>query len=258
MMAPVLLQDLRVLVTGGANGIGAATVRRFAREGARVVSVDVDDERGEAVAADAGDAVAYRHCDCSARDEVDACFDAVAESLGGLDVLVNTAGIEAAMPAERITDEEWDRVFAIHARGTLYTNQAAFRHLRERGGRIVNFGSGAGVRGQRGSAHYSAAKAAVMGWTRTVAQEWGRYRITVNAVVPAAWTGQYDDHRARMSPQDLAAHDAMMKRTVPLGGRLGDADDDIAPVVVFLASDLSHFMTGQTVSVDGGMVLLGS
>jgi NAD(P)-dependent dehydrogenase (short-subunit alcohol dehydrogenase family) len=253
-----MLRSCRALVTGGANGIGAATVRAFVLEGARVVSVDIDDERGGKVAAEAGEAASFLHCDCRDRGEVDRVFAAAAGALGGLDVVVNTAGIEAAMAAEEITDEEWDRVFDIHAKGTLYTNQAAFRHLREGGGRIINFGSGAGVRGQRGSAHYSAAKAAVMGWTRTVAQEWGRYGITVNAVVPAAWTGQYEDHRARMSPEDLAAHDAMMQRTVPLGGRLGDADRDIAPVVVFLASEASHFMTGQTVSVDGGMVLLGS
>ena len=246
-----------MIVTGGAKGIAAATVRTFVREGARVASLDIDDELGRKVVAEAGPRAAYFHCDVSRRGDVDRVFQEAVEWLGGLDVMANIAGIEAAMPAESITDEEWNRVFDIHARGTLHTNQAAFRHLRERGGRIINFGSGAGIRGQRGSAHYSAAKGAVMAWTRTVAQEWGPYGITVNAVVPAAWTGQYEDHRARMTQEQLEAHDRAMRGSVPLGGRLGDAERDIAPVMVFLASDMSHFMTGQSVPVDGGMIMLG-
>jgi len=252
----MLLDGKRVIVSGGARGIGAAVVRAFVREGACVVCTDIDDEVGRKVAAEAG-AVAYEHCDVTRRAEVEAAFARAAVELGGLDALVNPAGVEAAWPAEEIPDEEWDRVFDIHVRGTFHTNQVAFRHLREGGGRIINFGSGAGIRGQRGSAHYSAAKGAIMAWTRTVAQEWARYGITVHSVVPAAWTQQYDQHRARMTPDQLAAHDRMMLSTVPLGGRLGDAERDIAPVVVFLASDLSHFMTGQAIVVDGGMIMLG-
>ena len=252
----MLLDGKRVIVSGGARGIGAAVVRAFVREGARVVCTDIDDEVGRKVVAEAG-AVAYERCDVTRRDEVEAAFALAAGALGGLDALVNPAGIEAAWPAEDIPDEEWDRVFDVHVRGTFHTNQIAFRHLREGGGRIINFGSGAAIRGQRGSAHYSAAKGAIMAWTRTVAQEWARYGITVHSVVPAAWTQQYDDHRARMTPDQLAAHDRMMLGAVPLGGRLGDAERDIAPVVVFLASDLSHFMTGQAVVVDGGMIMLG-
>ena len=273
-MAGGLLDGRRVILTGGANGIGAACVEACTRDGARVVSLDIDDERGRKIADAAQPAASYLHCDVTQRAEVASAFARAAEELGGVDVLVHTAGIEAAMPAERITDEEWNRVFDIHVRGTFHTNQIGFEWIRRsvadgrRGaagsaarrasGRIINFGSGAGIRGQKGSAHYSAAKGAVMAWTRTVAQEWGPHGITVNAVVPAAWTGQYESHRARMTPEQLAAHDAMMARTVPLGGKLGDALDDIAPVVVFLASDLSHFMSGQCVAVDGGMVLLGS
>jgi NAD(P)-dependent dehydrogenase (short-subunit alcohol dehydrogenase family) len=270
-----LLAGRRVIVTGGSNGIGAACVAAFAREGARVVSVDIDDARGKAVSQAAGSLASYLHCDVTRRAEVTRVFEHAAQELGGLDVLIHTAGIEAAMPAERITDEEWDRVFDIHVRGTLHTNQVAFELIRGTiaassvgapkpgsgavaRGRIVNFGSGAGIRGQKGSAHYSAAKGAVMAWTRTVAQEWGPHGITVNAVVPAAWTGQYESHRARMAPEQLAAHDAQMARTIPLGGKLGDALHDIAPAVVFLASDASHFMSGQCVAIDGGMVLLGS
>jgi NAD(P)-dependent dehydrogenase (short-subunit alcohol dehydrogenase family) len=254
----MLLEGKRIVVTGGANGIAAATVRAYAREGATVWSLDVADDKGRQVAADAGPAVAYRHCDIAVRDEVFAAIDDAARAMGGLDVLANVAAVERGTPAEDIPDAEWDVVFAVNVKGTLYTNQAAFRHLRDGGGGvIVNFGSGAGIRGQRGSAHYSASKAAVMAWTRTVAQEWGCHGIRVNNVVPAIWTPMYDEYRARMSDQERAIHDMAMQHVIPLGGRLGDPDGDAAPVMVFLASDASRFITGQAIVIDGGMVMLG-
>jgi NAD(P)-dependent dehydrogenase (short-subunit alcohol dehydrogenase family) len=96
-----------------------------------------------------------------------------------------------------------------------------------------------------------------MAWTRTVAQEWARYGITVNSVVPAIWTPMYDRHRARMRDDERTMHDLAMAHVIPLGGKLGDPDHDMAPVMVFLASDASRFMTGQAIVVDGGMVMLG-
>src|SRR5262245_54328094 len=179
------LDGQRIIVTGGARGIGAATVRAYAREGARVWSLDVNDTDGAAVAAAAGRHVTYVHCDIAVRAEVDQVFDRAVRTLGGLDVLANVAAIERGTPAESIPDDEWDAIFRINAKGTLYTNQAAFRHMQGHGGRIINFGSGAALRGQRGSAHYSASKAAVMAWTRTVAQEWGSHGNRVNNVEPA-------------------------------------------------------------------------
>ena len=253
----MLLPDRKIIVTGGASGIGAATVRAYAREGARVAALDVQDAPGRRVATEAGDAVTYHHCDVSSREAVHEVFARVVAGLGGLDVLAHVAGLERGTPAEDIPDEEWDLVFDVNVKGTLYTNQVAFRHMQARGGHIINFGSGAGIRGQRGSAHYSAAKAAVMGWTRTVAQEWARYNITVNSVVPAIWTPMYDAHRARMSPGELNIHDLAMQHVIPLGGRLGDPDRDIAPVMVFLAGDGARFITGQAIAVDGGMIMLG-
>jgi len=253
----MLLQGKRIVVTGGANGIAAATVRAYAREGATVWSLDVADEKGRAAAAEAGAAVTYRHCDIGKRDEVNAVVDEAAKAMGGLDVLANVAAVERGTPAEDIPDDEWDLVFGVNVKGTLYTNQAAFRHLKDGGGVIVNFGSGAGIRGQRGSAHYSASKAAVMAWTRTVAQEWAKYGIRVNSVVPAIWTQMYDEYRSRMSDQERMIHDMAMQHVIPLGGKLGDPDRDAAPVMVFLASDLSRFITGQAIPVDGGMVMLG-
>lgn len=251
----MLLAGKRIIVTGGASGIGAAAVRAYVREGARVALLDVDTDAGARVAAESG--AAFHACDIARRADVDRTVDQAAASMGGLDALANVAGVERGAPAESIPDDEWDLVFAVNVKGTLYTNQAAFRHLQARGGRIINFGSGAALRGQRGAAHYSASKAAVMAWTRTVAQEWARYGITVNSVVPAIWTPMYDRHRARMSDAERAIHDLAMQHVIPLGGKLGDPDGDMAPVMVFLASDASHFMTGQAIVVDGGMIMLG-
>ena len=250
------LQGKRIVVTGGANGIGAATVRAYAREGARVVSLDVDDEAGRRVAAEAGDGVTYYHCNISRREEVFAVFEQVVAELGGLDVLVNVAAVEGPKASEELDDDDWDRILTVNVKGTAFTNQAAYHHMKGQGGRIINFGSAAGVRGQPGSAHYAASKGAVMAWTRTVAQEWGKEGITVNAVMPAAWTRMYDNYRAHLSEQELAIHDAAMEHRIPLGGRLGDSDRDVAPVMVFLASDSAHFITGQSIPVDGGMVMV--
>jgi 2-hydroxycyclohexanecarboxyl-CoA dehydrogenase len=254
------LEGKRIIVTGGASGMGAATVRAFARAGADVASLDIADEAGTAVA-DAATVtgpgkVHYHHCDVSDRGEVVTAFADAVAGMGGLDALVHAAGLERNAPAEEITDDDWHLMLDVNAGGTFVTNQAAFPHLREHGGRIVNFGSGAGVRGMPGGAHYSASKGAVLAWSRTIAVEWAKYGITVNAMVPAIWTPMYQAHRDRLDPQELAAHDARMAVSVPLGGKLGDPDEDFAPVLVFLVSDAARFITGQTVCVDGGHTIL--
>jgi NAD(P)-dependent dehydrogenase (short-subunit alcohol dehydrogenase family) len=250
----MLLAGKRIIVTGGASGIGAATVRAYAREGASVVSLDVDDKGGKAVAEAAE--VSYRHCDVSDRSEVRAVFAAAIDELGGLDVLAHIAGIERGVPAEDIPEDEWDQVLDVNAKGTMLTNQVAFTAMREHGGAIINFGSAAGVLGQPGSAHYSASKGAVLAWTRTAAREWGQYGIRVNAVAPGMWTPMFDAHRERLGADGAAMLDLAMAQMVPLGGKLGDAEADMAPVMVFLASDASHFITGQTLPVDGGLMML--
>jgi NAD(P)-dependent dehydrogenase (short-subunit alcohol dehydrogenase family) len=252
---PIGINGKRVIVTGGARGIGAAAVAVLAAEGARVVSFDVLDELGEQVAAEASQgpgAAGYRHVDISDRAAVfDATASAVAE-LGGLDAMVNIAGIERRCPAQDITEGDWDEVFTVNVKGSLFTSQAAFPHLREHGGSIVNFGSDAALRPYVGGAHYSASKGAVISFTRTIAGEWGRYGIRANAVVPAIWTPMYDEYRERLTPEELSGHEAQMAERIPLGGRLGDPVADLAPVLVFLISDASRFMTGQIVSVNGG------
>jgi 2-hydroxycyclohexanecarboxyl-CoA dehydrogenase len=145
----------------------------------------------------------------------------------------------------------------VNLRGTFLTNQAAFPYLREAGGgRILNYASGAALYPFVGGAHYSASKGAVISWTRTIAHEWGRHNITANAICPVIWTPMYDASRARYSPEELSAHEARMAERIPLGGRSGDPDRDMAPVLVFLVGDGARFITAQIISIDGGMVPL--
>ncbi|MFN3725966.1 MAG: SDR family NAD(P)-dependent oxidoreductase [Allosphingosinicella sp.] len=248
----------RIIVTGGASGIGASAVRAFVTAGARVTSIDLSGE-GEKVAAEAAGPGEVRFIRASVADRT-AMFAAVQGAIGwmgGLDGLVHVAGVQQYKPAEELTDEDWDRVLGVNARGTMIANQAVFAHLKANGGgRILNFASGAGMTGLRGCAHYAASKGAVLAWTRTIAQEWGRWNIAANCVAPGMWTPMYQQTRDGKSPDELAMHDAGMAMMIPLGGKLGDPDSDLAPMLVFLMSEGARFVTGQTLAVDGGLTMV--
>jgi NAD(P)-dependent dehydrogenase (short-subunit alcohol dehydrogenase family) len=249
------LADKRILVTGAARGIGASLVRAYVSEGARVVGVDVDTSGSDLARTETVPGRAFFHrADVRSRKDVAAAFAAADELLGGLDVLVNVAGIERRAAAESISDAEWDAMFDVNVKGAMLTNQAAFQRLRRHGGSIINFGSDSGLVPHVNGAHYSAAKAAVMAWTRTIAHEWGRFGIRANSVLPAIHTPMYEEYLSRLPEDDLQVHRAKMGARIPLGGQLGDPDRDLAPVLVFLASDASRFITGQLIAVDGGKV----
>lgn len=257
------VKGLRVFVTGGASGMGESVVKDLARHGARVVSLDVNDEAGTAIAATAhaaaedGGSAAYVHCDVADEQSVKSSFAQAAAALGGLDVLVHCAGVAPGAPAAEITLSGWEKVFAINARGTFLTNQAAFELMKDSGyGRIINFSSAAGIIGLPNKAHYSATKGAVLAWTRTVAKEWGRHGITVNCIAPAIETPMYLKTRSLMTPEALAALDARIGSDMPIDGKLGDPDRDLAPVIRFVAGPGSRFMTGQVFAVDGGTVMV--
>jgi NAD(P)-dependent dehydrogenase (short-subunit alcohol dehydrogenase family) len=248
------LDGKRVIVTGGAGGIGNAAVIALHAAGARVACTF------NAAKPDLPEGVHSERCDITSKGEIDHAFDRFAAELGGLDVLIHAAGIHGSCPAEQLTEEGWDRMMALNGRATMLTNQAAFRHMQSTGGggSIVNMGSVEGVRGYAGNAAYAASRGAVMAWTRSVALEWGRHGIRANCVAPVVFTGPAERMRAKLDDATNAMIDAHLAQAIPLGGKMGDALRDLAPVLIFLASDASHFITGQTLSVDGGFMMLGS
>ncbi|MBT3338675.1 MAG: SDR family oxidoreductase [Anaerolineae bacterium] len=253
------LEGKRIVMTGGASGIGAATVLAFAKQGAAVISTDVQDEAGKAVVAEAAKLgvgpIKYMHCDVSNQDEVNQVFDTAVAELGGLDVMANLAGVEKNVAAEDVNEAEIDFIMNVHVKGTMYTNAAAFRYMKDTGGSIINYTSLAGISGFPGIPIYGAAKGAVLGWTRNVAKDWGQYKIRTNAVAPFVMTPMAQLTFDQMSEEAFAGVKAWFQMMVPLGGWLGDVEDS-ANVNIFLASDASKFITGQTISVDGGFVMV--
>jgi NAD(P)-dependent dehydrogenase (short-subunit alcohol dehydrogenase family) len=249
--------DKRIILTGSTYGIGASVTKALVEAGATVASMARSADAGAAQAAELADGghgtIRFHRCDVSVRSEVQDAFAAAVDWMGGLDVLVHVAGVETGGRPETETDDDWDRTFAINAKGTFIVNQEAFPYLKDNGGgAILNFGSGSGLTGLATNAVYSASKGAVAAWSRSVAAAWGRYGITVNNVCPAVWSPMYDEHRSRLTPEQLARHDDRMAEMVHIGGKLGDAERDVAPVVAFLCSDAAHYITGQTICIDGG------
>jgi NAD(P)-dependent dehydrogenase (short-subunit alcohol dehydrogenase family) len=183
---------------------------------------------------------------------VRSAFERAAADLGGLDALVHFAGVDRLTPAESITEEEWDFVVDVNLKGTFLANQAAWSHLHQGGGRIINVTSAVAMVAAPGRAHYSASKGGIAALSRTLAAEWGRYGINVVTLSPVAYTPMTDRARATLTEEQQVAFDAGMTRA-PLG-RTGDPEQDIAPVLVFLVSDASRFITAQIIAVDGGAV----
>jgi NAD(P)-dependent dehydrogenase (short-subunit alcohol dehydrogenase family) len=250
----------RVIVTGSSYGIGARLVAALVADGASVASMARSVDLGESAAAELSakgpGSIRFYRCDVSDRAQVKAAFAAAVEAMGGLDALVDVAGVENGGLPETESDESWDETFAVNAKGSFITNQEAFPYLKAAGGgAILNFGSGAGVSGLALAPSYSASKAAIMGWTRSAAMAWGQHGITVNVVNPLVWTPMYGEFRSRLSPEQLKAHDEDMARRVFIGGKLGDIDRDLVPVLMFLLSDGARFITGQIINVDGGIVM---
>jgi NAD(P)-dependent dehydrogenase (short-subunit alcohol dehydrogenase family) len=234
--------------------MGAAVVRAFPALGARVVSMDRRDDEGERVARDG--AAAFVHCDVADEGSVAAAFAAATDRLGGLDVLIHAAGVPARSAASGTTVAQWDQVMSVNATGTFLVNKAAYPLLRESKGSILNFTSAAGIRGAASWGAYSASKGAVLSWSRSIALEWAADGIRVNCVAPVIATPMFESVRATMSPDALAAWDAQLKAAIPLGGRPGDATEDLVPVLAFLSTKECRFVTGQVICIDGGQVMV--
>jgi 2-hydroxycyclohexanecarboxyl-CoA dehydrogenase len=244
------LEGRVVLVTGAARGIGAAVADACAKAGAKVAIGDVDAEGARAKAADIGVATLGLALDVTSRASVDAAIASVEGELGPLDVLVNNAGVDVIKPFVDSTADEWERIIKVNLMGTFHCCQSALVGMIERGrGAIVNFASDAGRVGSSGEAVYSATKGGVIAFTKTLARETARHGIRVNCISP----GPTDTALlAQVADADTKLRDALA-RSIPM--RRVAEPDDIAPAVVFLAGDGARYITGQTVSVSGGLTM---
>ena len=238
------------LVTGGASGIGAATARRLAAEGARVAIGDLDLEGARAVAGELdGFACAL---DVSDTASVAAGVGAIVESLGEIDVLVNNAGTDRFAFFINTDEELWDFVLGVNLRGVLAVTHAVLPEMqRRRTGAIVNVASEAGRVGSQGSAVYSAAKAGVIGFTKAIAREGARYRVRCNAVAP----GPIETPLLNAAEEMLGEIGARLKQGMVNATALkrSGEPEEVAAAIAFLASDDASYVTGQTLNISGGL-----
>ncbi|TMG03691.1 MAG: SDR family oxidoreductase [Chloroflexi bacterium] len=231
------------IVTGGGSGIGRAIGVGLAGEGASVVVADIDSNSADAVAAELEELGSYALAatvDVSKSDQVDALVEAAVERFGRLDILINNAGRAARGFVSEMPDEAWDSVISVNLRGTFLCSRAALQHMiPQRSGRIINTASGLGIRGSPGGAVYGASKAAIINFTKSLAQEVARYGITVNAIAP----GVTDTPLWRGFRSDADIVEALES------GRVG-APEDFVPLVIFLCSEAGGIHCGIMVDRD--------
>jgi 2-hydroxycyclohexanecarboxyl-CoA dehydrogenase len=246
------LEGRVALVTGGASGIGAATCRRLAAEGARVAVTDLNLAGARELASELDGA--GLELDVRSADSIRAALEAAESELGPLGVLVNNAGYDEFGWFGQSTEDVWDRVLAVNLRGVLAVTHSALPGMQERGyGRIVNVASEAGRAGSAGSAAYSAAKAGVIGFTKALAQESARFGISVNAVAPGPIETPLLMGARALGELGDRIIEGMVSKTVMR--RLG-TPDEVAAAIAFLASDDASYVTGQTLGVSGGLAML--
>lgn len=246
-----------VVVTGGASGIGAAIVKAFHADGARVTILDLDPNRASALADELGADAFSGAVDVRDRHSVQTAMDQVIAERGGIDILCANAGVSTMQKSVDLTDDDWDFNMDVNARGVFLCNQIVVRHFQATGrqGIIVNTASLAGKVGAPLLAHYSASKFAVLGWTQGLARELAPSGIRVNAVCPGfVRTGMQEREIIWEGELRGMTPDAVREEYVTLTpmGRI-EEPEDVAVVVKFLASDGARFMTGQGINVTGGV-----
>ena len=248
------LKDRVAIVTGSGSGIGRAIALAMAREGAKIAVVDLNEvgaqETVKEIQKEGGQAHPYE-ADVTKKAQIEAMVADVIKRWGTVHILVNNAGWDKAEPFIRSTEETWDKVLAINLKGPIICTRAVLDEMMKNGyGRIVSIASDAGRVGSTGEAVYSGAKGGVIAFTKTIAREMARHRINVNCVCP----GPTDTPLFATVTADNPKLAESLKRVIPLG-RLG-LPEDLAPAVIFLASDDAGFITGQTLSVSGGLTMM--
>lgn len=246
------LDGRSVLVTGGGSGIGAQIVRRFCEQGSRVAFLDLDRKASEALvetlSGGGGAHPLFLPCDLRDIDALRRCVAQAGAANGPITVLVNNAARDDRHPFDTVTPEYWDERFAVNLRHQFFAAQAAYPMMRQAGGgSVVNMGSTSWMVGQGGMAAYTAAKSAVLGLTRSLARDWGPDNIRVNSIAPG-WIMTERQKTLWLTPEgerELMTRQCLKRQLVP---------DDIARVVLFMASDASSAMTNQSYIVDGGWV----
>lgn len=234
-------------VTGSTRGIGLAIARALHTAGARVAVVGRDAGRAQAVAGELGEGAAGVACDVAVASQVEAAVAGAEQALGPIDILVNNAGLTRDNILPRLSEADWDAVLDANLKGAFHTTRAVIRGMmKRRAGRIVNIASVVGLTGNKGQSNYAASKAGLIGFTKSIAREYAGRGVLANCVAPGFiatdMTAALPDAARATLLQDIAL------------GRLGDPGD-VAGAVLFLASDLAGYITGQVLVVDGGLVI---
>jgi 2-hydroxycyclohexanecarboxyl-CoA dehydrogenase len=252
------LQSKTIMVTGGGGGIGGATCRRFAAAGAKVAvldrNLDAAKVTADAIVASGGSALAVA-CDITRREDVDAAVAKTESGLGAIDVLVNNAGWDIFKPFTKTQPVDWERLIAINLTGALHMHHAVLPGMVARkAGRIINIASDAARVGSSGEAVYAACKGGLVAFSKTIAREHARHGITVNVVCPGPTdTALFADYKEGAG--DPVKLEEAFRRAIPLG-RIGQPDD-LPGAILFFASDDAGYITGQVLSVSGGLTMAG-
>ncbi len=246
-----LLEGKTAVITGGSRGIGKGIAMRFAAEGANIAITNISDNEEFAAAVSEISALGVKAkgyvSDASVFVDAENVIDEIVKDFGSVDILVNNAGITRDTLLMRMTEEQWDQVLTVNLKSVFNLTKAAIRPMmKQKNGSIINMSSVVGVSGNAGQANYSASKAGIIGFTKSVAKELGSRNVRCNAIAP----GFILTEMTSRLPEDVKS-DWIAK--IPL--RRGGLPEDVANVALFLASDLSSYVTGQTISVCGGMAM---
>ncbi|AWI45661.1 oxidoreductase [Staphylococcus nepalensis] len=247
------LDNKIAIVTGGAGGIGSGIVRAYVKENAKVVIADIAEEKGQALSQELnnqGYDTFFIKTDLSNKASLQACVDRTIQTYGQIDILVNNAHASRMNSFLNITEDDLNLLFNTGFYATFYLCQMVIPYLKETQGNIINFGSGAAVKGDKNQGAYVVAKEAIRGITRVIVNEFGAFGINANVISPIAYSEGVDQWR-----KDNPEYYNQVVQGIPLQ-KFGDVEKDIGPVAVFLGSKDAQYITGQTVMVDGGSIKL--